>query len=50
MYCLVESDSEGVTTAGMHWMNAYNHRWYNVLSAAFVSKVTKPGHYWDGYG
>ena len=31
-------------------MSTHNHRRYNVLSAAFVSKVTAPGHYWDGHG
>ena len=31
-------------------MSTHNHRRYNVLSAALVSKVTEPGHYWDGHG
>ena len=35
---------------GDRQMNAHGHRRYNVLSAAFVSKVTTPGHYWDGHG
>ena len=31
-------------------MNTHGHRRYNVLSAAFVSKATAPGHYHDGHG
>ena len=31
-------------------MNTHSKRRYNVLSAAFVSKVTAPGHYHDGHG
>ena len=31
-------------------MSTHNSRRYNVLSAAFVSKVTEPDHYWDGHG
>ena len=31
-------------------MNTHSKRRYNVLSAAFVSKATAPGHYHDGHG
>ena len=31
-------------------MSAHSKRRYNVLSAAFVSKATAPGHYHDGHG
>ena len=31
-------------------MDAHGKRRYNVLSAAFVSKATAPGHYHDGHG
>ena len=31
-------------------MDTHSKRRYNVLSAAFVSKATAPGHYWDGHG
>ena len=31
-------------------MDTHSKRRYNVLSAAFVSKATEAGHYWDGHG
>ena len=57
MYCSIESgtvqshlgDIWGDTTVCPDLVLRGRRR-YNVLSAAFVRTVTRPGHYWDGHG